>query len=528
MEYPLDLKSIKKIGINNWLDNYICWPINETVFYKLFQDIQNEYSKSTKMLAIEEKLLLYTTYKISYEILMYCHSLLLTKELDHNKQKPLILDKDWDFKYFIQGNDKYYGVLEKYSNKLVPNPPSFISNIKYGAKSKYNNFKNFRLSNNKRRPIYSISSNPRKIFQDFMSNQYYLHMFSPYPIFFQYRSLSKEDIQLTQKISNVYQNILTKIIYKYNLDLNVSYLSYFDGVTTEMLQRILLLVRSFEKYLTNKKKGLLMVDSLGTTFSRALCFAGKLNEFSIVGAIHGNNFGINRNRSLAFIDLSLVDQYLTPNKTSKKLYTKLFDLVLNNNNKINIINTKQDYYSILLQKNRIKTYRNENYKIMFLEYPLTNLRHDNIYAFWPYQLNLVLRVMKSVRKISKSIIIKRHPDRLSESENLYSNFVNEEMVEPFETVYNEADSIFFTNLTSTTFTYSLTTNKNIYFFDYLLKDVWEEIHEALYERCNIIPSWLDKNGFLEYDEYVLQEMINNPKYIDWNKNLQIDQQLFLP
>ena len=39
--------------------------------------------------------------------------------------------------------------------------------------------------------------------------------------------------------------------------------------------------------------------------------------------------------------------------------------------------------------------------------------------------------------------MKRHPDRLTESDGLYDNVYNEQLVEPFEDIFDQADAYFY-------------------------------------------------------------------------------------
>ena len=105
--------------------------------------------------------------------------------------------------------------------------------------------------------------------------------------------------------------------------------------------------------------------------------------------------------------------------------------------------------------------------------------------------------------------MKLHPDRIRESGDLYDNYFDEWIADPFEEVHEMADAFLFTEVGSSTFGFALLTNRPVIFFDTMLNMLWEEVHEPLHKRCRIIPSQLTSEGRWVFDEDALVEALRS-------------------
>ena len=328
-DYPLDIESVKKIGVKYWLENQINWPVNENVFYSMMKKIQTKYLVRATQLNEEEKIFYYASYKIYNDILMFSHSLLVLNELQKKQLTPFYMDKNWYYHDIMHNSKEVNGVIRKYSSKLYPAFPTNTLLIKYKMRSIYNNIRNKNIFNRLSNQALSIISKPREIFKEYLrSNLYYSKSIYPFRIYNNKIALTKNDHNLIQKLSQIFIDILEETLKEYQLNFSENHLSYYICEFNCFITRIVYLTRCIELYLLRKKSSPILVDSLGTTFSRCLSTAARLNNFPVIGAVHGNNFGIHRTISLAIIDLSLVDTYLTPASSAKKYYEKLVDIYI--------------------------------------------------------------------------------------------------------------------------------------------------------------------------------------------------------
>ena len=97
--------------------------------------------------------------------------------------------------------------------------------------------------------------------------------------------------------------------------------------------------------------------------------------------------------------------------------------------------------------------------------------------------------------------MKRHPDRLNESEGVYKNYFDSVISKPFESVFSDADAILFTDITSTTFPFILEQNKPVIIFKTALDFfIAVENHENIKSICTIIPSHFDNDNNFIFEE----------------------------
>ena len=60
----------------------------------------------------------------------------------------------------------------------------------------------------------------------------------------------------------------------------------------------------------------------------------------------------------------------------------------------------------------------------------------------------------------------------------------------------------------------MTTNRPIFIFSTWLEEVWEDMIPLIRKRCIAIPSWIDGEGNLRFDESYFNDMLNSESI--WN------------
>jgi hypothetical protein len=213
-----------------------------------------------------------------------------------------------------------------------------------------------------------------------------------------------------------------------------------------------------------------------------------------------------------YIELSMVDTFVVPTQGAVELVSMAVEKFLHPYGKdVEIVSCDSDEYERIRRLNRSKAPPPSIKKVMLLEFPLTELWYIGSYGlFWPYQLDLCLRIAKLMRRCRIKTILKRHPNRLKESEGVYDCYYDELLTAPFEEVYDEADAYIFPNIATTTFGFSLLTNKPVIIFESALEDVWEPARELLRKRCRVVPSWIAEDGRLMFDEDRLVDALLEP------------------
>ena len=129
-----------------------------------------------------------------------------------------------------------------------------------------------------------------------------------------------------------------------------------------------------------------------------------------------------------------------------------------------------------------------------------------------FQLWLCIKLSKLLKREGFYTIMKRHPDRLKETEGLYENYFDSVIKEPFEKVYRMTDAIIFPDVTSTTFPFALLKDKPILIFETLLKYfISDHNHKQIKSRCTIIPSYFDDDNRFIFEENILIDSLRVTK-----------------
>ena len=81
---------------------------------------------------------------------------------------------------------------------------------------------------------------------------------------------------------------------------------------------------------------------------------------------------------------------------------------------------------------------------------------DDSYCFFHYRLKLELHLLKELNKIKSDITYKAHPDRIQELGNIYKTEVKKINSQKFENIWQQAEALIFTYLSTTTFGFALT------------------------------------------------------------------------
>lgn len=419
----------------------------------------------------------------------------------------MVDDDSLYYRTIIDNRNSINGIYNKYKSKLTPPKGKEISNCIKGTLQKIKYFKIFSYKSSNK-TIYSLDAYENTFIKSYARMTNSNIKFYPY---YDFSSFFRKSKQTSIELNAVIQE-LTKILMKFgeyhNTMIPNNVKNYLNELIKQTLNQTNYLIQSYYTDLKRLKKRTFYLPSLGYIHSRAFGIAGKQAGHTIIGSTHGNSIGLHDSLNHALIDLPIVDKYLVATESVAKNYSNLARKYIEGINYPEIIPIKSDYYKRLLKKHKLLSPVTEIKTIMVLEYPLTEQRH-NIYSFWPYQAELMIRLGKFFKSIGIEPIMKRHPDRLYESDGLYDNSYNRQLKDPFESVFEQADAYFFMNISSTTFGFALTTNRPIFIFSTWLDDVWGDMIPMLKTRCNIIPSRIDSDGMLQFDKEKLIAKTNS-------------------
>jgi hypothetical protein len=307
-------------------------------------------------------------------------------------------------------------------------------------------------------------------------------------------------IQQMKKKALHFDVILSERENHYLLDL--TYRTLIDAISSGIV---------IEKMLIKSGARALLSSNLGNFLARTMCTAARRNGMDVVGSIHGGNLGIYTQVSTAMLELTPVTKYITGNSSTIELFRKMRDSYpLSRHYKPEISFYGYNSYHKVATNSKNSMIGKSIRSIMIIEYPLTPFHHPSKMLYWDCQLRALVSLGRILREAGLITIIKRHPDRLLESEGLYDTLFDKVMIEPFENVLDQADAFFFPHLSTSTFARGIISEKPVFIFECALDEVWPEPADLLRKRCRVVPSKLTPDGCIHFDKKELTEMIKRP------------------
>jgi len=509
--YPVDIWSVKKFGLEEWCKT-LFWPVPDWKLRALYNDVDELYIKIINEVDSEIGDAFSVIFNLTAEYYVsFINALMVVEQL---RKAGFSIEYSKIARHYpeLVGGDQ--SVSSQIMKGFLPRSPSAWERIRGAARSileqgKYHGLDLSYYFGISHMPHYLCCYYPDRDKQWYAKshgkNITIIHprQLIPKRPFRHANNFSENDRVVYRLISG-----LGKIAEKYNVCLNTFHIDRLQGMTLSCLRSAGDYIVQIRQLLQLRKQTAILVDGLGNFFKRSLCVAGRREGFRMVGFTHGNTVGMNRVATFSYVDMAMVDTYVVPTKGSVRLFSKLQGQYrLQYESKAEVISSDNDSYKKMWMENRRKQLPPAIKTVMVVECAITGKVDRDVYYFWPYQVDLILRVGKFMSKLGVKTILKRHPDRLAESEGLYDSYFDELMIEPFEQVYEKADALFFPYITSTTFGFSLLTNKPIIFFETMLGSVWGELYEPLKKRCRVVPSRLDAEGRLIFDEDAFVEAL---------------------
>jgi len=254
----------------------------------------------------------------------------------------------------------------------------------------------------------------------------------------------------------------------------------------ECFRYSLLLFRQNVNVLSKLGHNKLLATGLGKQTHKIFMASCRYAGGDVVGFAHGNNFcGVYTLGS--FHMLSLVNQYVTVSAGHKDILQKTakdssFGLRIGN-----ITFIKQSHYRRLFTELQRKKPVNRIKKIMLVGYPMYDLYFPFLaggYAF--AQFDLMVGLMKLLRSNGYYVIYKPHPLTLNKAEGLFDGYADEVIKPRFEEVFDRADCIMFSNHATSTFGFSLLTNKPIVLIEVKGNSRHPRAFELIKQRCSVV------------------------------------------
>jgi len=516
--YPINISGIKSIGTEEWMNNYYI-PVTG----KEFQDIYNkvlalyvdhikQYNDDvTYWLSISNFLM---PVRIAQYILEYLR-LLRLKE----KKYEYIIGKE---KARIPNDISMY----EYDSLAEINLASkVVSGLNYQERIKdvlrtirYNIFppvfadRNFLA--NISSPVFIIGYRSQEEVAAYCNaNKISPIQLSP-RLFARKTTLDSKDPQVI-KVLEFIRGYLITISKEYPVIDNLALKQLSKEVEECFIQGLLFFQMNLNVFRKHKPKTLLATGA-GSDVHRLFCAAWRCAGGEVIGFSHGNIYCTSYLPEI-ILHLLLVNQFVTLSEGNKDLLQHAKEDFSCGLRTGSITYTKQKYYSLLYNKlQKSRPVRNIK-KVMLIGFPMSKFYYYGFQGGFAFaQLDMEIRLAKLLRKKGYNVIYKPHPMTMNENEGIFDNYVDEIVEDKYENVYDIADCILFGDYSTSTFGFSLLTNRPIVLIDIKGNYWFPKSFELLNKRCSIVMAELDESGRIIFEESevlnAVEESISNINY----------------
>jgi len=515
--YPIDINGIKKIGVEEWLENYYV-PVKGKEFCAIYNNVKIQYLALIKKNQDNVvKRIALSNVGVTRSVTMSLLELLTLSRLKANGYKFIVGVKKEEIPdntsmvhYSFSKNkssiiknlaeltfqERTKDILKtmKYNTKpLFSHGVSFIrniSNLYFFVGNRYQQEVVYFCDENNITPVCLLPT----LFAKKSNNHYGLNFNTSGLIEF-----VNDFLDILRKQYTIINDLVFECLKKeINEIFRLSYLFFYQNV------------KVFNKFKPKK----LLITSLGNPIHRLFCSAWRYAGGEVVGLSHGNTYS-NHYTTEIYIEISTVDLFVTSSRGHKEIVrqaVKDFSSELKN---CKITYSKNNIYIPLFRKlqsippvNRIK-------KIMVVGNVVESYSPIDAEYHTFARLYHQLEIVKLLKGNGYYVIYKPRPGTLTEVEGIFEAYADEVLTDRLEDVYHYADCLLFSAPYSTAFGFSLLTNKPIVLINAEGYPWYTRAFELIKKRCSVVDAKCADGKIVFKDQDVLgavQESINNINY----------------
>ena len=449
-----DLGAITKEEKNFFLYS-ASWPVNEKTFWQFIDFIFENYYSSLKGLKGKEYYI--GMIEVSFlnfliQVLHYNFIKEYTKnnqiKLMHTKFSSRFLKPNWNnaanyYKFHSFPYNKFQRILRKYIKAILFNRHLSIYRLILGifSKKKYISLGSF-----------------DNIKKDYISktNNFYYH-YDWVDLLDKNIKFKKNDAEIIALVKSLSEQTIHPLLL--NLQKSKFTKEFVKGLDLKKVQKvwetrlvdIYSLHRSF-KPLKHAKE--LLITECGNSFHKIIASIFKEKKVSVINFSHGNDPGFLDQRWTHNWLISICSHYAFESLGIKNSFHKIRkNFMLDFKEKINYLNVNSPTYRRIKVSKKLVHSKNS---IMILGYPMNSKRYvDDVYHFFHYKLKLELHLINELKKTSRNIIYKAHPDRIQELGSIFKNEQIQVVTDKFEKVWHKAEALIFSYVTTSTFGFAI-------------------------------------------------------------------------
>ena len=513
--FPLDIWSVKEYGVERWHQDFF-WPVTSPEYQRFRDEIELLYVETINDSPREIGDALWVLFSwASVGLPTLLHALMVVQRLQRANLSFSYHSSTPYYQALIEGQ-----LIERVIGKPLPQLPSSKRKMRAQLRTWLENIKHrgFDIGSyldSSRQPAYLATNHSKSWLKEFLpfAESHDKALKIVHPALLMPDSITRtERLPKAKQIMEQFIDGFDHIAKKNDVKIERRQLDHLSDHCVLSVHYVADYIQELVHKLDKYESTSILVNAIGHSFKRSLCFAGRRAGFKMVGFTHGNRVGVSNKSYAAYIEPGMVDTFVATSQgsielhsLSEKKYLQPYGI------NIEIVANQTGSYAKIREQSRITELPASIKSVMLLEFPMNNYFGSATYGlFWAYQLDLNLRLARLFRQQGLRTIIKKHPDRLRESEGVYNLYYDQLLITSFEEVYDQADAYIFPTIGTTTFGFAVLTNKPIIIFESSLEDVWEPASQLLRKRCRVIPSWVAEDGRLMFDESKLIAALNEP------------------
>jgi hypothetical protein len=497
-----DLSFIRNHGIGV-LDHGYFWPVSENEFHEFSKYIFNEY-QDLLLISNDDKLI-----SIGLVETSFVNLLVQIFHCNYVKNYAKINNFDLtipDFNDYLKPNWQEIGA--QYKKYKFPHGKSvrlIRSIVKYFI---FNSKRNILLNIFSRKGKCISIGSSSKLKEKFINNNNLCCSYYDFPDLFSNDLKSESNSLLVDKFEKEVINKLFDKIIQINSNFSLDF--DFNEARLSWIRRFKDAAALYDSVKVPKKCKTLLITESAKPYHKIIINSMQKQGVHVYGFHHGHDSGLIIQDILHFHNVSHCKNFVTPSNNISKTYSDSYSHIKMDQ----FLKTK---YVSVEDNNEIKMTQNPLSKsqqktVMIMGYPYNSSRYtDERGMFFLSKIDLERRLILQISKLGFKVIYKGHPDRKAEIEGVFDDIVDEIDFSPFETSFQNADIIVFSYVSTTTFGYSLQTDKKILLICDNDNNINKTQWKILEKRVLLVKSNIDNNLKVCFDERVLEEKISSKK-----------------
>lgn len=498
--YPLNVSAARKYCIDRWFEDYEA-PVSGAEFQSFYERILAVFAAAANQ---EDDADIRRTVDCNYKSVLYlAHQCLYHLRLERLEAKGFKSIDDGTAIPIAQARDELSRGF--FAEKVNLNLEGLVEKARY-------RWRLIRTNWGSCRPLPSmfprISRNPTLLVGDrnVKELKYYTESLGQVPqtvqprlLLSSRRSAPRNKIQAMDAFVERFVNGLRREIPEGAASLNQFFEERFRDYMRGSLSALLNCKNAIRHW---QPRGLLITGA-GNIHHRLFAAAWKSIGGSTAGFTHGNNFCQSyKPGPVASGAYAIIDDYIVSCAGEGELLElakRDFDIGMPTFE--NIVVNPNNFYRPMAESLAVMPPVRAIREVMIIGYPMSFHYH----TYHPEQhcmphLHLEIKIMRALRQAGYRIIYKAHPDTFAELKGTYNQYADEIIVENFERVIDRADCVLFGSSATTTFGFTLLSNKPMVLVEAEGTPWHPRVLELLRRRCAIINTVPDGLGRLVFDD----------------------------